>query len=238
MVMTIATPAVTLAENLGGSLTRNPEAHRGLKALRQAHGWSQEHIARQASVSLSTVRLIEGGSRRCSPDTAAKIAALFGVEVELLWPTASDVPGVLVTLAPEYRDYAIRDGRNLHRRFRGQQRFGHRTEGDRIASSGARRAVEQHLGADPGKLGAYGLDAISTRNLSPTRLHIRPEHSGRIYAVAGPIEGVEAMLSDEGATFLVLGSLDVDAVRDRDPEGHPPAVIVELSELDPPTGRG
>lgn len=57
----------------------------GLKAIRLEHELSQEKVARETGLSLSTIRSIEGGSRRCSAETAEKIAGLFGVDVADLW---------------------------------------------------------------------------------------------------------------------------------------------------------
>ena len=58
---------------------------RGLRAIRLEHGYAQERVARQTGLSTSTIRAIEGGSRRCSRETAEKIAGLFGVDVADLW---------------------------------------------------------------------------------------------------------------------------------------------------------
>lgn len=208
---------------------------RGLKALRLARSWTQDHVAREGQVSLSTIRAVEGGSRRIAPDTAARIAALFAVPVEFLWPATAEVPGVLVTLETAYQEFAIRDGRRLHARYHGRQRFGQRSEGDRIASSGARRAVEQFHRLAPGELRAHGLDVVSTRNLRTRTVHIREDHAGRVFVVAGPLEGVEQMLDGGDGTWLVFGWIDAGKARTRRPEGDPPAHVWRLDELEPPT---
>lgn len=147
----------------------------------------------------------------------------------------SDRRGVLVTLEPEYLEYAAADGKALHAKHAGRQKFGTRTEASRIASSGAFRAVEQLHRIAPGDLRKHGLDCASTRNPSLDYVHIRPEHRGRVFFGCGPLEGVEMMLAGE-ATFLIYGSITEDRAKARpmDMTLDPPAHVWRVAELDDP----
>jgi hypothetical protein len=144
-------------------------------------------------------------------------------------PTAGhDLPGVLITLSPSYLKYARAEGKALHAKYAGVQNFGRRTEGGRIASSGARRALEQLLGIPAGDLRRHGLDCVSSRTPHADRVHVRPEHRGRVYFVVGPLDGP--------ATFLIYGSIDSDVAKARpiDLSLDPPAHVWRVAELDPP----
>lgn len=148
---------------------------------------------------------------------------------------ASDRSGVLVTLTREYADYAVADGKALHAKYGDNAEFGKRTEKGRIASSGARRAVEQQHGIAPGKLRGRGFDCVSTQNPNTDDVHIRPKHRGRIFNVAGPLDGVEAMLAGH-AVFLIYGSIEEARAKARpiDQTLDPPAHVWHVWELDPP----
>lgn len=143
-----------------------------------------------------------------------------------------DQRGVLVTLDQPYVDHAEAEGRKLHAKHGDSAKFGKRTLTGRIASSGAKCAVEQLHGIAPGALRKGGLDCASTRNPNLDFVHVRPAHRGRLFFVVGPLDGEP--------TYLVLGSIDVAGAKTRpmDMTLDPPAHVWRVSELDPPPDCG
>ena len=74
-----------------------------LRVLREARGWSQEHLAEVAGISLRTVQRMEAG-RPISADAFQAVASAFDTEVsELLAKPASRAPIANVTILPRVR---------------------------------------------------------------------------------------------------------------------------------------
>jgi transcriptional regulator with XRE-family HTH domain len=55
-----------------------------LRALRTYHKWTQEDLAKQLNVAVSTVSGYENGSRRPDIDTLIRLSELFQVSVDYL----------------------------------------------------------------------------------------------------------------------------------------------------------
>lgn len=57
-----------------------------LRTLRTARGWTQEQLGHSVGVSRQAIIAIESGKHDPSLDLAYRIAAQFGVSVELVFP--------------------------------------------------------------------------------------------------------------------------------------------------------
>lgn len=65
-------------------------AKRTIRELRQARGWSQEKLAREMGVSLSTVAGLENNRHEPRMEQVRKILELFGITwEEVIWPEKS-----------------------------------------------------------------------------------------------------------------------------------------------------
>jgi putative transcriptional regulator len=58
----------------------------GLRELRTAHGWTQEELGRRLGVSRQAVNALETEKHDPSLDLAYRIAAVFGLAVEVIFP--------------------------------------------------------------------------------------------------------------------------------------------------------
>lgn len=64
-----------------------------LKEARQQKGWTVTQLAREASVSPSTISAIESGSRKPTASTAMKISSALGVGMSEIEEFASSTQG-------------------------------------------------------------------------------------------------------------------------------------------------
>ena len=63
----------------------------GLRDLRTGRGWSQEELGRQLGVSRQAVNALETEKHDPSLDLAYRIAAVFGLAVEVIFPNPHKV---------------------------------------------------------------------------------------------------------------------------------------------------
>ena len=73
-----------------------------IKQLREARGWSQEHLAEVAGLSARTVQRIEAEGN-ASPESRMALAAALGVDAPDLGPPPAPEPIPAVPLPPEQR---------------------------------------------------------------------------------------------------------------------------------------
>ena len=84
-----------------------------LRQLRETRGWSQEHLAEAAGLSLRTVQRIEA-SGACSPESKLALAAALGIDAARLTAPETGAPAPESTIAP----MSVADPVRRHRRFR------------------------------------------------------------------------------------------------------------------------
>lgn len=63
-----------------------------VKILREARGWTQQHLAEASGLSLRTVQRVEGGQVAPSPETLLALSGVFNVRLD-----ADDGPHVVLT---------------------------------------------------------------------------------------------------------------------------------------------
>ncbi len=74
-----------------------------VRQLRDARGWTQEKLAREADITVTSVSNVERGATRPTAETVEKIAKAFGLE-----PTELDARRLAEAVAAEARSFAKR----------------------------------------------------------------------------------------------------------------------------------